>query len=70
MGENEKKGGMKTGRILFVKLHLFTKTIPRVIKGMDFIKPKRFLVKSIKSETKTDQKAENDKKNSFSLDKT
>jgi len=46
---------------------LTSEIIPGVIEGVDFIYPERFLIKTVKSEGKADEKAKNDDKNFFSF---
>jgi hypothetical protein len=48
MGEHKKEGRVKKSRILLIKPELGTEIIPGVIKGMNFVHPKGFLVKGIK----------------------
>ena len=60
MGQYEKEGRVEEGRILFIKFHLPLKIISRVVIGMDFIEPERFLIEVVEPEGKADEKAENE----------
>jgi hypothetical protein len=53
MGQNKEKGRMKIRRVLLIKFYLPSKIISRVIEGVDFIYPERFLVKCVKPQGKT-----------------
>jgi hypothetical protein len=60
MGEDEKEGGVEESWVLFVKSELILEAIPRIIKRIDLVPPKGFLIKCIKSQCKTYQKTNND----------
>ena len=62
MGENKEKRRLKVSRIFFVKFELALKIVSRFIKGMNFIYPERFFVKSIKPQRKTYDETETDGK--------
>jgi len=67
MGENKEKGRVEIRWILLIKFYLASEIIPRIIEGVDFIDPERFLIKGVKSEYKTYEKAKNDGNNFFSF---
>jgi len=67
MGENKEKGRVEIRWILLIKFYLASEIIPRIIEGVDFIDPERFLIKGVKSEYKTYEKAKHDDKNFFSF---
>jgi len=58
MGKKEKEGRVKKSGVLFVEADLVRETIPGVVEGVDFIAPKRFSVKRIEPQSKTDQQAQ------------
>jgi hypothetical protein len=49
---------MKVRRILFIILQLIFYSISRIIKGMDFVNPERFLAEGVESQSKADEKTE------------
>ena len=63
MGENEEEGRMKIRRILFIKFYLAFKIISGVIEGMDFVHPKGFVIKGVKSQGKTYEEAKDNDDN-------
>ena len=65
MSQNIKQRGVEIGGSLLVKFELTFEIIPRVLIGVDFIEPERFLVKGIEPQRETDQQAGNDDKNLF-----
>jgi len=67
MGEHKKEGRVKKSGILLIKFELGTEIIPGVIKGVNFVHPKGFLVEGIESEGKSYQKTEEHNKNFFSF---
>jgi hypothetical protein len=46
---------------------LIPKTIPRILEGINFVNPERFLIKGVISQSKTDEKAEEENKYFFSF---
>jgi hypothetical protein len=67
MGEHEKEGRVKKSRILLIKSELGSEIIPGVIEGMDFIHPEGLLIKSIESQSKTNQEDKNKENNFLSI---
>jgi hypothetical protein len=67
MGENEEERRMKIRRILLIKFYLGFEIISGVIEGMDFVYPKRFLIKIIESEDKGYQETQEDNKEFYSF---
>jgi hypothetical protein len=49
MGEDEEKWRMKECRVLFIEFYLIPKTIPRILEGINLVKPERFLVEGVES---------------------
>ena len=59
---------MKVRRILFIILQLIFYTISRIIEGMDFVNPERFLVEGVESQSKADEKTEKKDEDLFSFE--
>jgi len=67
MGQNKEERGMKVGWILLVKFYLTPEIISRIIEGIDFIRPKGFLIEGVEPQGETDEEAEDQHKNFISF---
>jgi hypothetical protein len=59
---------MKVRRILFIIFQLISYTISRIIEGVDFVNPERFLVEGVESQSKADEKTEKKDEDLFSFE--
>lgn len=65
VGEDEKKRGMKMGRVLLIMSQLTSQIVPRFIERMNFIDPERFSVECVESEGEADEETKNQNNNFF-----
>lgn len=49
MGEDEEKGRMKESWVFFIEFQLTAEIIPRILEGINFVKPKGFPVEGVES---------------------
>lgn len=69
MCEDEEKGRVKVSGIFSIKFQLAPEVVPRVIQGMNFVHPERFLVKVVEPQSNTEEETDkNDKPFLLSLD--
>jgi hypothetical protein len=59
MGEDKEERWLKVSGILFIIVELSLKTISGIVEGVDFIHPEGFSIKSIESQGKPYDEAEN-----------
>jgi hypothetical protein len=57
VGEDEEKGRMEEDGVFFIEFDLVLEILPGIIEGMDFVHPKRFFVKGVKTQDKAYKKA-------------
>jgi len=67
MGEDKKERWLKISGIVFVIVKLGLRIIPRIIEGVDFIHPERFLIKGVKPEGEAKKKTKHNYNNFFSF---
>jgi hypothetical protein len=65
VGENEKKGRMKIGWILFIEFYLAFEVISGVVEGMDFVQPEGLLIESVESQSEAYQETQKKDQNLF-----